>query len=314
MKQEKLNDKDNNTKKNRIVKSVVGLLIAIAILIILFIIEKSSLTGKTLGFIFYFFVVAISLFEFSRVFPFPFWVKFYFPLLTIVSFFFPWHSLIDWFQDENYTYSLNELIATQYKYLMFDVPAFGYVVQAILSFIPFLFMHKDWKTKLKYFLLMYVIVIILTITGKSLLFLNTRNIYFMLVLFLGPVLCDTFAYFGGMLFGNKIFKKKLAPKISPNKTIEGAICGYFVTWLILFIILYFYNFNNINIDKVVLFSVIPITLPIVAILGDLLFSKIKRIFNVKDYSNLIPGHGGILDRIDSIALTAFIFLMLFLVA
>ncbi|MBD5423094.1 MAG: phosphatidate cytidylyltransferase [Mycoplasma sp.] len=117
-----------------------------------------------------------------------------------------------------------------------------------------------------------------------------------------------------MLFGNKLFKKKLAPKISPNKTIEGAIVGFIFTWLILFLIFNFLKFNELSsINSTLLLVIVPLVVPIIAIFGDLSFSWIKRIAKIKDFSNVIPGHGGLLDRIDSIALVSFIFLTLFIV-
>lgn len=100
---------------------------------------------------------------------------------------------------------------------------------------------------------------------------------------------DTFAYFSGMLFGNK----KLCPNISPKKTIAGAIggtafgtaAGVLVFWLA---------------DKNPLLGLIALPLSIVSQFGDLAASVIKRRFGVKDYGKIFPGHGGVLDRFDSI--------------
>ena len=100
---------------------------------------------------------------------------------------------------------------------------------------------------------------------------------------------DTFAYFSGMLFGNK----KLCPNISPKKTIAGAIggtafgtaAGVLVFWLA---------------DKDPLLGLIALPLSIVSQFGDLAASVIKRRFGVKDYGKIFPGHGGVLDRFDSI--------------
>lgn len=107
--------------------------------------------------------------------------------------------------------------------------------------------------------------------------------------------CDTFAYFGG-----KIFKgPKLAPLISPNKTISGAICGCVgSTWISFDAMKDILNLKENAFSYCTLIMYIFLS-SLIAILGDLLESKVKRILNIKDSGHLIPGHGGILDRIDS---------------
>ena len=115
---------------------------------------------------------------------------------------------------------------------------------------------------------------------------------------------DTFAHF----FGTKIGKHKLCPKISPNKTIEGMIGGtVFGTFLASM-----YFITVINSDKnVVLVVLMTLFLSIIAQFGDLVFSAIKRKYNVKDYGNIMPGHGGVLDRLDSLIFTMLAFVMFF---
>ena len=110
-------------------------------------------------------------------------------------------------------------------------------------------------------------------------------------LFLIPVCTDVFAYLIGSLFG----KRKVAPNISPKKTLEGYIGGC-VLGTILPSIYYYYFISNMNIIVLVVLTFI---ISIMGCIGDLLFSKIKRENGIKDFSNLIPGHGGILDRLDS---------------
>ena len=102
---------------------------------------------------------------------------------------------------------------------------------------------------------------------------------------------DTFAYLFGILFG----KKKLYPSISPKKTVEGSIGGIFGA-IICSLVLNFYvfKFNNIFI------ICIAIILSIISQAGDLFASKIKREMGIKDFGYIIRGHGGFLDRFDSI--------------
>ena len=102
---------------------------------------------------------------------------------------------------------------------------------------------------------------------------------------------------GGLIVG-KIFKGKKLTKISPNKTVSGSI-GSFVFSLFLIPIFLKFLSSNVNMS---LFDIILITLSIsfISQLGDLFISLIKRKANVKNTSDLLPGHGGVLDRIDGI--------------
>ena len=104
------------------------------------------------------------------------------------------------------------------------------------------------------------------------------------------ILTDTFALFCGMAFG----KHKLIPHVSPNKTWEGSIGGTLIATIGVSV---FYHYLVSPVTwKIVLGILI---LSGIGQIGDLIFSKIKRENNIKDFSNLIPGHGGILDRLDS---------------
>ncbi|MBR2067394.1 MAG: CDP-archaeol synthase [Solobacterium sp.] len=104
--------------------------------------------------------------------------------------------------------------------------------------------------------------------------------------------CDTAAYFFGTFFG----KHKFAPKVSPNKTWEGTIGGYLVGAILSFITSLFL-LKNMPMSLRIVSSLI---LPFVGIVGDLSFSLIKRKFNLKDFGSVLPGHGGLLDRVDSL--------------
>jgi phosphatidate cytidylyltransferase len=103
---------------------------------------------------------------------------------------------------------------------------------------------------------------------------------------------------GGLIFG-KTFKGKKLTKISPNKTISGSI-GSFV--LSIFLIPIFYN--NLIIYDFLTFLMLTIAISLTSQLGDLFISYLKRKANVKDTSDLLPGHGGLLDRVDGIIFAA----------
>ena len=109
---------------------------------------------------------------------------------------------------------------------------------------------------------------------------------------------DTGAYFAGRTFGGKLFGgRKLAPRISPNKTIEGLLGG-----VVLAVVVALVGAKLIGTDNGALLSVIAVAIVTVlfSVVGDLFESLLKRHINVKDSSNLIPGHGGVLDRVDSV--------------
>ena len=123
--------------------------------------------------------------------------------------------------------------------------------------------------------------------------LEIRNHGLMLFIFLVAtvILTDSGAYFTGKFFG----KNKLAPKISPNKTVEGAIGG----WLIGGSFALAYGLaNNLFIQTWIL-VVLASGLPILSQIGDLVASAMKRKYGIKDYGKIFPGHGGVMDRVDS---------------
>ena len=119
------------------------------------------------------------------------------------------------------------------------------------------------------------------------------KIYVWLV-FIIAFMTDIFAYFSGYLFG----KHKLIPKVSPKKTIEGSIGGIMGSTIACIVFGYLFN---INLAVVVFLGFFG---SIVAQIGDLFASSIKRYVGIKDYGKLIPGHGGILDRFDSVILVS----------
>ena len=115
---------------------------------------------------------------------------------------------------------------------------------------------------------------------------------------------DTFAYLTGSLIG----KHKLIPKVSPGKTVEGAVGGIAGAVLLTYL---FFVIAKIEFDY--RFIIIAILASIISQIGDLTASQIKRYLGIKDYGKIIPGHGGILDRFDSVLMvTPFLFWMLHL--
>ena len=144
------------------------------------------------------------------------------------------------------------------------------------------------------------LIIFIGLVFSKIIAIRNKDLYELLYLILIAILSDTFAYIIGTRFG----RHKLAPNISPNKTIEGLIGGVIIGGLFgsIFYILVIKNYSNI-------FFIIIITfiLSLVGEFGDLIKSTIKRYEKVKDFSNLIPGHGGLMDRLDSLIFIVLIY-------
>ncbi|TCT15065.1 phosphatidate cytidylyltransferase [Natranaerovirga pectinivora] len=127
------------------------------------------------------------------------------------------------------------------------------------------------------------------------------GIWLVWLIFISAWGSDTFAYATGLTIG----KNLLAPELSPKKTKEGAIGGVVGATLLACIFGYFFTvINDLNSVYIVLFAIVAGIASILSQIGDLAASAIKRKVQIKDFGNLIPGHGGILDRFDSIIFTA----------
>ena len=129
------------------------------------------------------------------------------------------------------------------------------------------------------------------------------DVLYLVYVGLVTVMSDTFAHF----FGVNVGKNKLCPTISPNKTIEGMVGGTFFGTFIGMV--YYLTFVNTSANVLVVI-LITLFLSLVAQFGDLVFSMIKRKYDVKDYGNIMPGHGGVLDRLDSLIFTMLAYVLL----
>lgn len=138
-------------------------------------------------------------------------------------------------------------------------------------------------------------LVLLSTVFTYFIYIRNEDVNILIYLLLITILTDTFALFGGKLFG----KHKLIEKVSSKKTIEGSIIGSAFGTIIPSIYYIYMVDPGANILTVIFMTLI---LSIIGQLGDLVFSSIKRYFNIKDFSNIMPGHGGILDRIDSITM------------
>ena len=165
----------------------------------------------------------------------------------------------------------------------------------LLILTPVVFYQNNkYTTKDAFYLL--GIVLLLGIVFNIFIIIRNRGLYLFFYLILIPIITDTFAMLGGKYFG----KHKLCPKLSPKKTWEGSIAGL-IFGTIVGVLFYIFLVGDFNIRTIFMTMILSCAGQI----GDLVMSKIKRENDIKDFSNIMPGHGGILDRLDS---TMFVFL------
>ena len=165
-----------------------------------------------------------------------------------------------------------------------------------LSFVEFTKLSKLFFKKQYYKQFLINCVFLFYLFFFLLIFIfGLNDIHFKIILFIILLICIS-SDIGGILFG-RIFKGPKLTKISPNKTISGSL-GSFTLSLLMSSILLGYIFNTDLINNIFLGFIISLSVQ----LGDLFFSYLKRKASVKNTGNILPGHGGVLDRIDGILL------------
>ena len=197
-------------------------------------------------------------------------------------------------------FSLNNFDSIEFLYEV------NYKTMALIIFlflVPTVFINDNKKYNLNDALFLIGSVLFVGLSFNLLIITRNFNISYIIYLLLITIFTDTFALFTGMMIG----KKKLAPSISPKKTVEGAIGGSLMGT---FVATAFYvTVINVN-SSLVFVTLITLGLTICGQIGDLVFSAIKRYYGEKDFSNLIPGHGGILDRLDSLIFVVLAFILI----
>lgn len=179
-------------------------------------------------------------------------------------------------------------------------------LSALTLLIPSVFFKKEnYSTKEAFYLFATVVflgiffnaLIVMCNTGIPVENTVIKGQWLLLYLFLIAAATDTFAMIIGCLIG----KHKLIPSVSPKKSVEGSVAGSLMGTVIATL----YYVNIIGNIKIIPLVIMTLLLTIFGQIGDLFFSKIKRENNIKDFSNIMPGHGGILDRIDSFSFIVF---------
>ncbi len=197
------------------------------------------------------------------------------------------------------------VISACFKEASFNVDYRLFILDLFVCFLPLIVLDKK-EYDAEDALVLVAVTMFLGIAFSFLITIRRMDLLYLLYVLIVTIMSDTFAHF----FGTKIGRHKLCPEVSPNKTVEGMIGG--VAFGTFIGTVFFITFINTDIN-IYLIGVITLALSIIAEFGDLVFSAIKRRYGVKDYGNIMPGHGGVLDRLDSLffALLAFSYLVSF---
>lgn len=187
-----------------------------------------------------------------------------------------------------------------FGYERYSMLVIVFCFMAVMSIYVFTFpKYKSQDVMLVFFGLIYVTVMLSYICKVRMM---EDGIYIVWLIFITSWINDTFAYFTGVFLG----KHKMAPVLSPKKSVEGAIGGIVGATVLGAVYGYFVSshMSGLTGNPVITFAAAGLAGAILAIVGDLAASAIKRDHNIKDYGKLIPGHGGIMDRFDSVIFTA----------
>lgn len=192
-------------------------------------------------------------------------------------------------------------------YYVIDLKYSSFLI--FIFFIVLLFYSLSKNSNIVDISLSFISVFYIVIPFSLIFILSNKNIYLPWIIFLSAWSTDTMAYFIGKNFG----KRKISRILSPNKTLEGSIAGV-ISCVITVSIFGFIFIDTLGIPIFNLF-VLSFFTSISAQIGDLIASSIKRFTGIKDFGNLILGHGGVLDRFDSIlmiSITVFMYAHIFM--
>jgi len=212
------------------------------------------------------------------------------------------------------------------KFNIFSISISNFLIRSIASILMIFAIYFFYNLGIESFLIFLTVVFFRAIYEIILIVPRNTKLFYFNIILLGSTyllyfynliqenyiflflvtLIGSLHDIGGYVYGNLFGRTKIAPVISPKKTLEGFVGSIIFVFIGIEIFKKFFNlpFSNYFEELIAIF---------LAFFGDLYFSKIKRIFNVKDYQIIIPGHGGILDRIDSSILLAWYIYFLFLI-
>ncbi len=172
------------------------------------------------------------------------------------------------------------------------------IIPYLICFIPILFYDKKYTAEDAFFVI--GTIMFLGLAFNHIIVVRDLSLYKLLYIVVIATMNDTFAH----LFGVQIGRYKLCSEISPNKTVEGFIGGSLMATILG--TMFYITFIS-NPPSLIFVIVMSFALSLVATFGDLVFSKIKRLYSVKDFGSIMPGHGGVLDRLDSFLLCIIVY-------
>lgn len=244
-----------------------------------------------------------------------------YPILFLILLYIFTYSFVFWVFFQRGNAVINPVVEIiNGHFVMYDVRISTMGVGFLIAMLFFSSIVSQ-RTDLREVFYLFTMSLFIGFAGQSLLFLRfcpsglssfefpnayvTSLLIFYIVA--GAMLNDICAYFVGILFG----KHKMAPIISPKKTWEGFVGGIVLSTIIISIFAFMCDgiFNTpilkgiIDIEHWYFVILLSFCLGLSSVLGDLMFSSIKRSFNIKDFGTIFPGHGGVLDRFDSVMMT-----------
>lgn len=291
-----------NILKNGTVKRTVFALLLLVIIIPAFVITAYCGTpGRIVGLVIFATLAMVGMYEVLET------IGFSKPVAIGSTLIIPLFFLTPW----NWTSFKAIVTREDYNTLSdFMHHAFGnwqtWLIIVLASFAPMII--DQWRKKQPNWAIQQftaaLMFIIIPLFAKTLWVINVFDWIYLFFFLPIAIISDTFAYFGGMLFGKKWFKgAKFAPKTSPKKTWAGFVVGTTFTLIFAIVAGYFMHvWKDFGSNELMVAILFGIGLSILSPYGDLLFSWFKRKANKKDYSNLIPGHGGVFDRVDAMSI------------
>lgn len=223
-------------------------------------------------------------------------------IMTLLCFIGTWEMLGCVGHKKNYYLSVPAMLVSVLSPVIAYFFGYGAMLAVVMSYITVLLAESvffDEKVKVTDVSTVFLTTLYVVLCFTALLrlrYINDGAQYIYILVFVAAWITDTFAYFTGVFFG----KHKLIPKISPKKTVEGAAGGV-VFCVIAFVVYGFIVEKTAGVQmNMLVLSLVGLAMSVVSMVGDLIASSIKRTYGIKDYGSIFPGHGGILDRFDSI--------------